>query len=86
MWNVAFYKLSSNSCVEAKRTEADAAADKIDGVVFDYVLSGEYSEETATGFVSLRAGDLGMVQSTVEVTGKMAPNDLRKRSADRRKP
>ncbi len=68
--NVAFYKLTSNSCVEAKRTEADAAADKIDGVVFDYVLSGEYSEETATGFVSLRAGDLGMVQSTVEVTAR----------------
>ncbi|MDI4235627.1 helix-turn-helix domain-containing protein [Bradyrhizobium sp. Arg237L] len=68
--NVAFYKLTSNSCVEAKRTEADAAADKIDGVVFDYVLSGEYSEETATDFVSLSAGDLGMVQSTVEVTAR----------------
>jgi AraC-like DNA-binding protein len=68
--NVAFYKLTSNSCVEAKRTEADAAADKIDGVVFDYVLSGEYSEETATDFVSLSAGDLGMVQSTIEVTAR----------------
>jgi AraC-like DNA-binding protein len=68
--NVAFYKLTSNSCVEAKRTEADAAADKIDGIVFDYVLSGEYSEETAAGFISLGSGDLGMVQSTVEVTAR----------------
>lgn len=68
--NVAFYRLTSNSCVEAKRTEADAAADKIDGVVFDYVLSGEYSERTAADLISLRAGDLGMVQSTVEVTAR----------------
>ncbi|WP_454632968.1 helix-turn-helix domain-containing protein [Bradyrhizobium cenepequi] len=68
--NVAFYKLTSNSCVEAKRTQADAAADKIDGVVFDYILSGEYSEETAAGLISLGPGDLGMVQSTVEVTAR----------------
>lgn len=68
--NASFHKLTSNSTTEAKRTVADAAADGIDGVVFDYVLTGRYSETTLTGTLELEAGDLGMVQSTVEIVAR----------------
>lgn len=68
--NVAFYRLTSNSCVEAKRTVEDARLDGLDGVVFDYVLSGHYAETTEAGRIRLEAGDLGLVQTTIEVTAR----------------
>jgi AraC-like DNA-binding protein len=68
--NLAFYKLTSNSCVEAKRTVEDCRRDGLDGVAFDYVLSGHYEETTEAGRIRLDAGDLGLVQTTIEVTAR----------------
>lgn len=68
--DAAFYMLRSNSCIEAKRSVADAEADGINGIVFDYVLSGVYSETVATGVMTLGPGDLALVQSTVEVIAR----------------
>lgn len=67
---VAFYKLTSNSCVEAKRSLEDCAADGIDGVAFFHVLSGRYTETNEGGFLCLDAGELGLVQSTIETLAR----------------
>jgi AraC-like DNA-binding protein len=68
--NVAFYRLVSNSCVEARRTIQDAEADGLDGVVIDSVASGTYSLSSEWGEVSLGPGDVGMVQTTIDVTAR----------------
>lgn len=68
--HVAFYRLVSNSCVEARRTEQDAAADALDGIVIDSVVGGSYALMSEWGEVSLEPGDVGLVQTTIDVTAK----------------
>lgn len=68
--HVGFFRLVSNSFTEAVRSEADAAADQIDGVVIDYVAAGRYHVISRHGENDLRPGDLGLMQSTIGVTAR----------------
>lgn len=68
--NVSFLRWFSSTDNESRRTVEDTKADGIDGIALECVFDGRYQLITPFGRTDLRAGGLGLIQSTTEFLGR----------------